>query len=55
VIAAGSLKGGHSAGGRTMKARDLVNAGESAVAIFTRGGRFVLRDDGTGSVTLEIG
>lgn len=31
-----------------MKARDLVKAGESAVAIFTRGGRFVLREDGTG-------
>jgi hypothetical protein len=31
-----------------MKARDLVQAGESAVAIFTRGGRFVLREDGTG-------
>src|SRR5262245_20418998 len=31
-----------------MKAHDLVKAGESAVAIFTRGGRCVLREDGTG-------
>src|SRR5260370_765802 len=33
---------------KEMKARELVKAGESAVAIFTRGGRFVLLQDGTG-------
>jgi hypothetical protein len=33
---------------REMKARDLIEAGESAVAIFTRGKQFVLRQDGTG-------
>jgi hypothetical protein len=31
-----------------MKAREIVRAGESALVIFTRGGRFVLHSDGTG-------
>jgi hypothetical protein len=31
-----------------LKVRDALKPGESAVAIFTRGGRFVLREDGTG-------
>jgi hypothetical protein len=31
-----------------LKVRDALKPGESAVAIFTRGGHFVLREDGTG-------
>lgn len=30
-----------------MRARDTIRSGESAVAVFTRGGRFVLHQDGT--------
>jgi hypothetical protein len=32
-----------------MKARDLIKTGEKAIAIFTGGGRFTLRQDGSGS------
>ena len=32
-----------------MKARDVIKSGETAVAIFTRGGRFKLKQDGTAS------
>src|SRR5437879_73873 len=32
-----------------MKARDAIKSGESAVAIFTRGGRFTLNQDGSAS------
>lgn len=32
-----------------MKAQDVIKHGETAVAIFTRGGRFSLKQDGSGS------
>lgn len=32
-----------------MKAQDMIKPGETAVAIFTRGGRFVYKPDGIGS------
>jgi hypothetical protein len=32
-----------------MKARDVIKPGETAVVIFTRGGRFTLKQDGSGS------